>query len=242
MRAALLFVTVLGLVSAAPSSPEPVRYRLGLLERGPGWTPVRTPHTDSVQAGHMANIRRMADLGVLRAAGPFENGGVLRGLFVFAPSPDGTNADLDSLLVGDPAIAEGRLVCRLDTWLAPPGIGDDYRTHAAARKARGLAPDSMITYSFAMIRRGPRYTSNEVKGLTRLLEKSRAHAAALEREGTLIYKGGIEGTGDLRGVYVFAADSAATVQAMQKDPAVRAGRFSVQVLTWWHAWGTIPGH
>ena len=37
-----------------PETPLPetsVRYRLGLLARGPAWTPERTPHTDSIQAG-----------------------------------------------------------------------------------------------------------------------------------------------------------------------------------------------
>src|SRR5438034_692018 len=79
---------------ATPSAPtparvEPVRYQLGLLSRGPAWTAEQTPHTDSIQAGHLANISRMAKLGVLVAAGPFTGGGDLRGVFVFAPEATG---------------------------------------------------------------------------------------------------------------------------------------------------------
>ena len=53
-----------------PAAPASVRYRLGLLVRGPGWTPGRTARTDSIQAGHMANIGRMWRHGALLAAGP----------------------------------------------------------------------------------------------------------------------------------------------------------------------------
>jgi len=74
--------------SGAPASPAPVRYTLGLLVRGPAWTAERTPRTDSIQAGHRANIRRMWEHGALLAAGPFEDGGDLRGVFVFRPGDD----------------------------------------------------------------------------------------------------------------------------------------------------------
>jgi hypothetical protein len=38
-----------------PPMPGMVNYQFGLLSRGPSWTPERTPRTDSIQAGHMAN-------------------------------------------------------------------------------------------------------------------------------------------------------------------------------------------
>src|SRR5712692_6198524 len=80
--------------TAEPIEPPAVRYRLGLLYRGAAWTPERSPHTDSLQAGHRANMVRMASMGVLVAAGPFAGDGELRGLFVFAPDADG----IDTLL------------------------------------------------------------------------------------------------------------------------------------------------
>ena len=140
-----------------PAAPASVRYRLGLLVRGPGWTPGRTARTDSIQAGHMANIGRMWRHGALLAAGPFENGGELRGVFVFRPGDD----PLDSLMAGDSAIATQRLECRLFPWLGAPGIGEDYRHRAEQRAGQGLSPkDSMVTFGWVMLQRGPRYDSN----------------------------------------------------------------------------------
>jgi hypothetical protein len=58
----------------------------------------------------------------------------------------------------------------------------------------------------------------------------------------LVYAGAIEGTGELRGVLLMQGDSTATARAMKDDPAVKAGRFTPQVLRWWTALGNVPGH
>lgn len=238
----LALAWALGPASAetAPAPRETVRYRLGLLARGPGYTPGRSAHTDSIQAGHMANIGAMAQSGILLAAGPFAGGGDLRGIFVFRPGEDD---GLDTLLLHDPAIASGRLECRLHTWIAPSGIGDDYRRRAQANGKLGEGrPDSMVTHAWVMLRRGPRYTSNMVPGLEKLLARQAEYAEQLERDGKLLFKGAIEGTGDLRGIYVMSGDSATVMRLVSRDPAVRAGRFKPELLRWWTAWGTIPGH
>jgi uncharacterized protein YciI len=59
------------------------RYLFGILRKGPNWSTERTAKTEQIQAGHMANIRRMSKSGLLVAAGPFLDNGDLRGLFVF---------------------------------------------------------------------------------------------------------------------------------------------------------------
>ncbi len=228
-----------GAARAAPAPVEHVRYKLGLLERGPSWSPERTPRTDSIQAGHMANIGRMSRLGVLAAAGPFAGRGSLRGIFVWEPGTE----RIDTLLAGDPAIASGRLECRIMDWMAPPGLGGDYRRRRAARGggAQG-APDSMVTHGFVLLRRGTHYDSNPTPAVRKLLSKHHAYTEKLRADGRLVFAGAIEGTGDLRGVLIMTGDSAAVSRAMASDPAVRAKRFTPQVLTWWNAWGTIPGH
>lgn len=235
---ALAAVPVAGREARTPE-PETVRYRLGLLVRGPGWTPGRTPQADSVQAGHMANIGRMAEHGALLVAGPFLNGGDLRGVFVFRPGDD----PLDSLMAGDPAIAARRLECRLYPWIAPPGLGDGYRQHAeeVARTGVGKA-DSMVSFGWVMLQRGPKYDSNPSPRVRKLLERHHAHTEKLRERGQLVFAGAIEGTGDLRGVLVMQGDSAQVAKWVAEDPAVRAGRFTPRILQWWTAYGNIPGH
>lgn len=240
--AVFVLVGSAGVLSAAEpvaTSAADVRYQLGLLVRGPAWTPGRSPHTDSIQAGHMANIGRMAESGALLAAGPFENGGIMRGVFVFAPGAAG----LDTLMAKDPAIASGRLECRLYPWIAPPGIGEEYKRRAAAIESGGPGVrDSMLSYGWVMLHRGPRYDSKPTPAVIKLLGRHRQHVESLRANGRLIYAGSIEGTGDLRGVLVMQGDSAQVMRAVLADPAVRAKRFTPQVLRWWTAWGTIPGH
>jgi uncharacterized protein YciI len=234
----LLAVTLLATASS-PEPPPPVRYQLGLLSRGPTWTPERNARTDSIQAGHMANIGRMAQAGVLVAAGPFAGGGALRGVFVFTPDASG----LDSMLAGDPAIASGRLEMALFPWIAPPGLGEEYRARTAALKREGQGmPDSMVSFGWVMLRRGPRYDSNPTPSVKKLLAKHREHTEKLKASGRLVYAGAIEGTGDLRGVLVMRGDSAAIARDVAEDPAVKGGRFTPAILRWWTAWGTVPGH
>ncbi len=241
LRYPILLMSALGLLALPPQAPaaESVRYRLGVLRRGPTWTPDRNAHTDSIQAGHMANIHRMADAGALVSAGPFEDDGDLRGIFVWRPGTE----HIDSLLAGDPAIASERLVCELHDWLAPAGLGDDYRVRAAEIARTGVGQrDSMVTFPFALLRRGPRYDSTPSPSVLKLIARHQRYADRLRASGQLIFAGGIEGTGELRGLLIFKGDRKAIERALRGDPAVRAGRLVPQVLTWWTTYGTLPGH
>jgi uncharacterized protein YciI len=89
------------------------RYFLALLVKGPAWSPEVTPQAVEVQEGHMANIRRLADEGKLVLAGPFEDAGDLRGLFVIEAA---TLEEAIALCASDPAIRSGRLRAEVHAW------------------------------------------------------------------------------------------------------------------------------
>ena len=103
-----------------PSKPlKLVPTYLAFLTRGEKWTPDKTPATEEIQKGHMANINRLAELKKLVAAGPFGDDGRLRGIFVFRV------ASLDearALTATDPAIQAGRLAMDIHQWMVPEGI------------------------------------------------------------------------------------------------------------------------
>lgn len=104
----------------APDSTLPaVRMQLVLLTRGPAWTPERTPEVEKIQAGHMENIGRLAGEGKLVIAGPFTDGGTLRGVFVFRTSG---LEEARELTATDPAVIAGRLAVTLCEWDIPESV------------------------------------------------------------------------------------------------------------------------
>lgn len=124
MGVALTVVAVVGFgIAAEGAKPAPTitmkTYYLGLIRKGPAWTPDETPEVRALQEGHMANIRRLGAEGKLVLAGPFLDGGDLRGLFLFEVA---TLEEAKALCETDPAVKAGRLVVEVHPWLGPEGL------------------------------------------------------------------------------------------------------------------------
>jgi uncharacterized protein YciI len=92
---------------------------LAFLTRGEKWTPQRTPATEEIQKGHMANINKLAEMKKLVAAGPFGDDGRLRGIFVFRVA---SLEEAKALTATDPAVQAGRLAMEIHPWMIPEGI------------------------------------------------------------------------------------------------------------------------
>ena len=85
-----------------------------LLKKGPAWTAERTDATAAIQAGHMANIKRLWDEKKMIVAGPSgDETGDLRGIFVFQTA---TRAEAEALTATDPAVKAGRLLPEIHSW------------------------------------------------------------------------------------------------------------------------------
>ena len=94
-------------------------YVLGLLKKGPDSGQGTNEEIEKVQAGHMANIRKMAAAGKLLVAGPIGDDDELRGIFIFdAGTPDEVRAMAEE----DPAVQQGRLILELHPWYAAAGL------------------------------------------------------------------------------------------------------------------------
>ncbi len=94
-------------------------YYVGLLFRGPKWTPAITPEVEQLQKDHLAHIRKMAESGKLILAGPFTDGGTLRGMVVYQ---EGSLEEARTLAEADPAVKAGRLVVEIHPRMAAKGI------------------------------------------------------------------------------------------------------------------------
>ena len=94
-------------------------YYLGLIRKGPTWTPASTPEIQELQRAHLANMQRLHEMGKLVVAGPIGEGGDLRGIFVFKTA---SKQEAEELTRTDPMVKAGRLVVELHTWLVEDGV------------------------------------------------------------------------------------------------------------------------
>ena len=94
------------------------RYVMALLKAGPNRERDKEAAA-ALQRAHMANIQRLADEGVLVLAGPFFDGGELRGIYVFDVD---TVEQARKLTETDPAVKAGSLVMELHPWYGSAAI------------------------------------------------------------------------------------------------------------------------
>lgn len=107
------------------------QYVLVLLKTGP--TEMKAgKERDQLFDGHLANIRRLADMGTLVMAGPFmavKND--LRGLFIFNAA---TVEDAQKLTESDPAIKAGVLAAEYVPWYGSAALLTVNETHKKIAK------------------------------------------------------------------------------------------------------------
>lgn len=230
-----VFCLSLLLVAEASSGQTPAeapkfdldQYQFGMLERGPKWTAENTPEIQKIQEGHMANIRRMAELGKLVAAGPIIGDGAFRGIFVFKASSVG---EAESLAAQDPAIQAGRLKLSFMNWLAPKGIGAKL---LAELKTNPNPKYTMTRYYLAFLKKGPKWTASSSPDIQKL---QIAHLWDIRRKldsGKYVSAGPLESQDDRAGILVIAAESPEQAREIaESDPAVRAGRLVIELHTW----------
>jgi uncharacterized protein YciI len=121
---------ITALVMAQEPRYEMTTYYVGILKKGPKWTPEATEETKKIQAGHMANIRKMAATGKLVVAGPFADAGDPRGLYIFKAD---SIEEVKTMVAEDPAVQAGRLVVDVRPWMAAKGIKIDPPVSAPAK-------------------------------------------------------------------------------------------------------------
>ena len=122
-----ILFSLLVFVWASPSAaaenagehPNMITYYLGLLSRGPNWSPEVSEEIMELQRAHLAHMDKLAEAGKLVVAGPITDGGNLRGILVF--KVDSLEA-AKSLAEGDPMVKNGRLLVELHPWMVEEGV------------------------------------------------------------------------------------------------------------------------
>jgi uncharacterized protein len=105
-------------------------YVMALLKAGPNRDRPRE-EAQRLQTAHRANINRLAAEGKLVLAGPFDDDGALRGIYIFDVP---TVAEAEALTRTDPAIQAGQLVMELHPWYGSAAVMMIPEIHAKIEK------------------------------------------------------------------------------------------------------------
>lgn len=104
--------------TAAAPKFEMTTYYFVMLIRGPNAGTGTKEEAAAAQAGHMANINRLAEAGKLLVAGPFTDGGEWRGIFILKCA---SLEEAKELVATDPAVQAGRLIMSVHPWMTAKG-------------------------------------------------------------------------------------------------------------------------
>ena len=103
--------------------PTRTIYYIYLLKKGPAWTAEETPELDALQEAHLANMRRLVDIGKLVINGPlldsFAISGELRGIGALKTA---SLAEAQELISTDPMVKVGHMIFELHAWMVDKNI------------------------------------------------------------------------------------------------------------------------
>jgi uncharacterized protein YciI len=98
------------------------------------------------------------------------------------------------------------------------------------------------SYSFVLLKRGPRAAEFSDEELERLQAQHLAHLDAMREQGHLVLAGPFSEQADetLRGFCLYRTSVEKTRRLAESDPSVQAGRMAVDVMGWWTKRGSLP--
>jgi len=129
-----------------------------------------------------------------------------------------------------PALAAALLLA------APALAAEPAAAPAKPAEANPAAPPNMESYQLVILKRGPAWTP-EVTDATRELQKQHlAHLTRMGELGKMVIAGPFSDQRDptARGACLYRVGSVDEARALaEQDPAVKSGRLTVEVVTWW---------
>ena len=202
-------------------------FYLALLVKPANWTGAQIAETQQLLQTHFKHVQSLIASGKAAIAGPFGDDTRIAGVFVLnASSPEEARA----LEEADPLVKSGGFSVEVLKWWAAKGI-----------MKPPAQPLEMATYYFAFLRRGPKWTAEKTPENEKLQADHMANINAMAKTGKLVIAGPFENGGNYAGVFVFKVDSLGEAKALAEgDPAVKAGRFIVDVHPWLVPQGSLP--
>lgn len=100
-------------------------------------------------------------------------------------------------------------------------------------------PFEMTTYTLGLLVKGPKWTAEETPALQKLQESHLAHIGEMARSGALLAAGPLTDNGTIRGILIFKVSMEEAKALAEQDPAVKAGRLTVELHPWMTAKGAL---
>lgn len=222
-------VTALALLAIPPVIAQPgfTTYLIAFtMEAG---APALGSALQELRKSHAAHVDTLWKEGLLVASGPIEDKSAFRDVLIFT----GDRRELVEKRMDDaPLVKAGVLQVALGPWVAPLGIGDEYRKRAAG--GPGVA-DQLRTYQLVMLKSvlGTRLAQEEQRGLL-------LHMDAMAKVGQLAIAGPVLEGSDLAWIFVFTTGADETDALMAANPAVKGGKMTAERHPWRVADGVLP--
>ncbi len=105
-------------------------YVMAFLKAGPNRSQSEEERME-LQRAHLANIKRLANEGLLVVAGPFLDNGDIRGIYIFNVT---TVKEAKALTETDPAIQAGSLIMELHPWYGSAALLQVNSIHEKIKK------------------------------------------------------------------------------------------------------------
>jgi uncharacterized protein YciI len=214
---------------ATPGGPAP--YYVVFLRPNPDRKPIAPADRERIMAAHMANIQKMADDGILVAAGPMDDKTTtISGIFVFrCPSLE----EARRVAALDPTVAEGRNTVDVHAWRGPPGIGDAYFRN---KKEHPEAKDAMAVHILCILKRGTvlKIPPDGDSSYGNFVESLRV-------AGVPAVAGPVEDDPALVGIIIFKAQPIEEAMRIVSGlPDVHSEHLVAELHRWWSADGVMP--
>ena len=92
----------------------------------------------------------------------------------------------------------------------------------------------LIEFHMALLKRGPQWTGSSTARTKSLETKQRAYVDSLITSGKAVIAGRLDDDGEIRGVYVLRAKSAAEAREWaEASPGVKSGHLVAEMHPWW---------
>lgn len=206
---------------------EMTTFQLVFLKRNPDWKARSSTEAKRIEAAHQGFLDGLTQVDKVLISGPVTDDSDLRAVIVSSAT---TMQQAQSLVESDPAVKIGMLRAETYAWYAGKGI---------MKKPKVVNPKE--TYFFALLVRGPEWTPEITPEVKKLQEGHMANIRRMGGTGILVIAGPLDNAGPLRGIYVFKLNSLQEAKSWSEtDPAVKAGRFAIEIHPWLLSQGSLP--